>query len=290
MATSDKKERRLTPTEAYLAEHPADTNALISVRGLKKHYNKGAIKALDGVDVDIHQGEVVVIIGPSGGGKSTLLRSLNLLEEPTEGAVFFEGVDITKKREPDKVETGPDGKPQKVRGKKIDINAVRQKMGMVFQQFNLFPHKTVIENMILAPVQLGRLKEAEAREKAMKLLERVGLGDRADAYPIQLSGGQQQRVAIVRALCMDPDVMLFDEPTSALDPEMVGEVLDVMKQLANEGMTMAVVTHEMHFAREVGSRILFLADGRLVEEGTPDEIFSNPRSERLQDFLSKVLI
>ncbi len=290
MATSDKKERRLTPTEAYLAEHPADTNALISVRGLKKHYNKGAIKALDGVDVDIHQGEVVVIIGPSGGGKSTLLRSLNLLEEPTEGAVFFEGVDITKKREPDKMETGPDGKPQKVRGKKIDINVVRQKMGMVFQQFNLFPHKTVIENMILAPVQLGRLKEDEARAKALKLLERVGLGDRADAYPIQLSGGQQQRVAIVRALCMDPDVMLFDEPTSALDPEMVGEVLDVMKQLAQEGMTMVVVTHEMHFAREVGSRILFLADGKLVEQGAPDRIFDNPQSPRLQDFLSKVLI
>ena len=290
MATSDKKERRLTPTEAYLAEHPADTNALISVRGLKKHYNKGAIKALDGVDVDIHKGEVVVIIGPSGGGKSTLLRSLNLLEEPTEGAVFFEGVDITKKREPDKMETGPDGKPQKVRGKKIDINVVRQKMGMVFQQFNLFPHKTVIENMILAPVQLGRLKEDEARAKAQKLLERVGLGDRADAYPIQLSGGQQQRVAIVRALCMDPDVMLFDEPTSALDPEMVGEVLDVMKQLAQEGMTMVVVTHEMHFAREVGSRILFLADGKLVEQGAPDRIFDNPQSPRLQDFLSKVLI
>ena len=290
MATSDKKERRLTPTEAYLAEHPADTDALISVRGLKKHYNKGAIKALDGVDVDIHKGEVVVIIGPSGGGKSTLLRSLNLLEEPTEGAVFFEGVDITKKREPDKMETGPDGKPQKVRGKKIDINVVRQKMGMVFQQFNLFPHKTVIENMILAPVQLGRLKEDEARAKAQKLLERVGLGDRADAYPIQLSGGQQQRVAIVRALCMDPDVMLFDEPTSALDPEMVGEVLDVMKQLAQEGMTMVVVTHEMHFAREVGSRILFLADGKLVEQGAPDRIFDNPQSPRLKDFLSKVLI
>ena len=276
MATSDKKERRLTPTEAYLAEHPADTDALISVRGLKKHYNKGAIKALDGVDVDIHKGEVVVIIGPSGGGKSTLLRSLNLLEEPTEGAVFFEGVDITKKKDAE--------------GKKIDINVVRQKMGMVFQQFNLFPHKTVIENMILAPVQLGRLKEDEARAKAQKLLERVGLGDRADAYPIQLSGGQQQRVAIVRALCMDPDVMLFDEPTSALDPEMVGEVLDVMKQLAQEGMTMVVVTHEMHFAREVGSRILFLADGKLVEQGAPKQIFDNPQSPRLQDFLSKVLI
>ena len=289
MATRDKQ-LALENTEAYLAEHPADTDALISVRGLKKHYNKGAIKALDGVDVDIHKGEVVVIIGPSGGGKSTLLRSLNLLEEPTEGAVFFEGVDITKKREPDKVETGPDGKEQKVRGKKIDINVVRQKMGMVFQQFNLFPHKTVIENMILAPVQLGRLKEDEARAKAQKLLERVGLGDRADAYPIQLSGGQQQRVAIVRALCMDPDVMLFDEPTSALDPEMVGEVLDVMKQLAQEGMTMVVVTHEMHFAREVGSRILFLADGKLVEQGAPDRIFDNPQSPRLQDFLSKVLI
>ena len=289
MATRDKQ-LALENTEAYLAEHPADTDALISVRGLKKHYNKGAIKALDGVDVDIHKGEVVVIIGPSGGGKSTLLRSLNLLEEPTEGAVFFEGVDITKKREPDKVETGPDGKEQKVRGKKIDINVVRQKMGMVFQQFNLFPHKTVIENMILAPVQLGKLKEDEARAKAQKLLERVGLGDRADAYPIQLSGGQQQRVAIVRALCMDPDVMLFDEPTSALDPEMVGEVLDVMKQLAHEGMTMVVVTHEMHFAREVGSRILFLADGKLVEQGAPKQIFDNPQSPRLQDFLSKVLI
>ena len=275
MATRDKQ-LALENTEAYLAEHPADTNALISVRGLKKHYNKGAIKALDGVDVDIHKGEVVVIIGPSGGGKSTLLRSLNLLEEPTEGAVFFEGVDITKKKDAE--------------GKKIDINVVRQKMGMVFQQFNLFPHKTVIENMILAPVQLGKLKEAEAREKAMKLLERVGLGDRADAYPIQLSGGQQQRVAIVRALCMDPDVMLFDEPTSALDPEMVGEVLDVMKQLAQEGMTMVVVTHEMHFAREVGSRILFLADGKLVEQGAPKQIFDNPQSPRLQDFLSKVLI
>ena len=275
MATRDKKQA-LENTEAYLAEHPADTNALISVRGLKKHYNKGAIKALDGVDVDIHKGEVVVIIGPSGGGKSTLLRSLNLLEEPTEGAVFFEGVDITKKKDAE--------------GKKIDINVVRQKMGMVFQQFNLFPHKTVIENMILAPVQLGKLKEDEARAKAQKLLERVGLGDRADAYPIQLSGGQQQRVAIVRALCMDPDVMLFDEPTSALDPEMVGEVLDVMKQLAQEGMTMVVVTHEMHFAREVGSRILFLADGKLVEQGTPEKLFDNPQSPRLQDFLSKVLI
>ncbi len=274
MATRDKQAR--ARAEEYLAQHPADKDALISVRGLKKYYNKGVIKALDGVDVDIHKGEVVVIIGPSGGGKSTLLRSLNLLEEPTEGAVFFEGVDITQKKDAE--------------GRKIDINIVRQKMGMVFQQFNLFPHKTVIENMILAPVELGRLKEDEAREKAQKLLERVGLGDRADAYPIQLSGGQQQRVAIVRALCMDPDVMLFDEPTSALDPEMVGEVLDVMKQLALEGMTMCVVTHEMHFAREVGTRVLFLADGKLVEQGKPDEIFSNPQSERLKDFLSKVLI
>ena len=274
MATRDKLAQMRT--SEYLAAHPADPDALISVRGLKKHYNKGAIKALDGVDVDIHQGEVVVIIGPSGGGKSTLLRSLNLLEEPTEGAVFFEGTDITQKRGPD--------------GKKIDINDVRQKMGMVFQQFNLFPHKTVIENMILAPVQLKKLTEPQAREKAQKLLERVGLGDRADSYPIQLSGGQQQRVAIVRALCMDPDVMLFDEPTSALDPEMVGEVLDVMKQLAEDGMTMAVVTHEMHFAREVGSRILFLADGKLVEQGSPEAIFDHPQSPRLQDFLSKVLI
>ena len=190
--------------------------------------------------------------------------------------MFFEGTDITQKRGPD--------------GKKIDINDVRQKMGMVFQQFNLFPHKTVIENMILAPVQLKKLTEPQAREKAQKLLERVGLGDRADSYPIQLSGGQQQRVAIVRALCMDPDVMLFDEPTSALDPEMVGEVLDVMKQLAEDGMTMAVVTHEMHFAREVGSRILFLADGKLVEQGSPEAIFDHPQSPRLQDFLSKVLI
>ena len=274
MATRDKLAQMRT--SEYLAAHPADPDALISVRGLKKYYNKGAIKALDGVDVDIHKGEVVVIIGPSGGGKSTLLRSLNLLEEPTEGAVFFEGVDITRKKDAD--------------GKKIDINAVRQKMGMVFQQFNLFPHKTVIENMILAPVQLKKLTEPQAREKAQKLLERVGLGDRADSYPIQLSGGQQQRVAIVRALCMDPDVMLFDEPTSALDPEMVGEVLDVMKQLAEDGMTMAVVTHEMHFAREVGSRILFLADGKLVEQGSPEAIFDHPQSPRLQDFLSKVLI
>ena len=274
MAIRDKKAAQHTAT--YLAEHPADPNALISVRGLKKYYNKGVIKALDGVDADIKRGEVVVIIGPSGGGKSTLLRSLNLLEEPTEGAIVFEGVDLTQKRD--------------ANGKRIDINVVRQKMGMVFQQFNLFPHKTVIENMILAPVELGRMKEPEARAKAQKLLDRVGLGDRADAYPIQLSGGQQQRVAIVRALCMDPDVMLFDEPTSALDPEMVGEVLDVMKDLARDGMTMVVVTHEMHFAREVGSRILFLADGKLVEQGAPDMIFDHPQSPRLQDFLSKVLI
>ena len=209
------------------------------------------------------------MIGPSGSGKSTLLRSLNLLEEPTSGTILFEGTDITDK--------------------KIDINKHRQKMGMVFQHFNLFPHKTIIENMILAPVEVKHVPKEEAKAKAMQLLERVGLADRADAYPIQLSGGQKQRVAIVRALCMEPDVMLFDEPTSALDPEMVGEVLDVMKELAHEGMTMVVVTHEMGFAREVGNRVLFMADGKLVEEGTPEDIFENPQSERLQDFLSKVL-
>lgn len=289
MATSDKKERRLTPTEAYLAEHPADTDALISVRGLKKHYNKGAIKALDGVDVDIHKGEVVVIIGPSGGGKSTLLRSLNLLEEPTEGAVFFEGVDITKKREPDKVETGPDGKQQKVRGKKIDINVVRQKMGMVFQQFNLFPHMDIMKNLTLAPMKLQGKSQQEAETEAMQLLERVGLADRAHAFPSQLSGGQKQRIAIVRALCMKPDVMLFDEPTSALDPEMVGEVLSVMRDLAKEKMTMVVVTHEMGFAREVANRVMFMDEGYFMEEAAPEEFFGNPKNERLKSFLSKVL-
>ena len=242
---------------------------IIQVKDLKKYYKKGVIKALDGVSVDINRGDVMVVIGPSGSGKSTLLRSLNLLEEPTSGSIIFEGVDITNK--------------------KININMHRQKMGMVFQHFNLFPHKTILENMILAPVEVKKIPADQAKAKAMQLLERVGLADRADAYPIQLSGGQKQRIAIVRALCMEPDVMLFDAPTSALDPEMVGEVLDVMKELANEGMTMVVVTHEMGFAREVGNRVLFMADGKLVEEGTPEDIFENPQSERLQDFLSKVL-
>lgn len=242
---------------------------IIQVKNLKKYYKKGVIKALDGVSVDIARGDVVVVIGPSGSGKSTLLRSLNLLEEPTSGTILFEGTDITDK--------------------KIDINKHRQKMGMVFQHFNLFPHKTIIENMILAPVEVKHVPKEEAKAKAMQLLERVGLADRADAYPIQLSGGQKQRVAIVRALCMEPDVMLFDEPTSALDPEMVGEVLDVMKELAHEGMTMVVVTHEMGFAREVGNRVLFMADGKLVEQGSPTEIFEHPQSDRLRDFLSKVL-
>lgn len=242
---------------------------IIQVKDLKKYYKKSVIKALDGVSVDIARGDVVVVIGPSGSGKSTLLRSLNLLEEPTSGTIIFEGTDITDK--------------------KIDINKHRQKMGMVFQHFNLFPHKTILENMILAPVEVKHVPKEEAKAKAMQLLERVGLADRADAYPIQLSGGQKQRVAIVRALCMEPDVMLFDEPTSALDPEMVGEVLDVMKELAHEGMTMVVVTHEMGFAREVGNRVLFMADGKLVEQGSPTEIFEHPQSDRLRDFLSKVL-
>ena len=252
---------------------------LIQVKDLKKHYNKGAIKALDGVTVDIDKGDVMVVIGPSGSGKSTFLRSLNLLEEPTGGSILFDGVDITKKKVP-----GPDGKQVK-----LDIDKHRQKMGMVFQHFNLFPHMTILDNMTLAPVQVKHMDKAEAEAKAQKLLERVGLGDRADAYPIQLSGGQKQRIAIVRALMMEPEVMLFDEPTSALDPEMVGEVLEVMKELAQEGMTMVVVTHEMGFAREVGNRVLFMADGQLLEQGTPAEIFGNPKCERLKDFLSKVL-
>ena len=248
---------------------------LIQVKDLKKHYNKGAIKALDGVTVDINRGDVMVVIGPSGSGKSTFLRSLNLLEQPTAGSIVFEGVDITKKKDEN--------------GKKLDIDLHRQKMGMVFQHFNLFPHMTILQNMCIAPVQVKGKPQAEAEAKAMELLARVGLADRADAYPIQLSGGQKQRVAIVRALAMEPDVMLFDEPTSALDPEMVGEVLDVMKELAKEGMTMVVVTHEMGFAREVGNRVLFMADGLLLEEGSPDAIFNHPQNPRLQDFLSKVL-
>ena len=247
----------------------ATRDSLIRVTNLKKHYNRGAIKALDGVTVDINRGDVMVVIGPSGSGKSTFLRSLNLLESPTDGTIFFDGVDITNC--------------------KVDINQHRQKMGMVFQHFNLFPHMTILDNMTLSPIKVKHMNRAAAEEKALALLDRVGLKDRAGAYPIQLSGGQKQRVAIVRALAMEPEVMLFDEPTSALDPEMVGEVLDVMKELAHEGMTMVVVTHEMGFAREVGNRVLFMADGMLLEEGTPEDIFVHPQHARLQDFLSKVL-
>jgi polar amino acid transport system ATP-binding protein len=252
---------------------------LIQVTDLEKHYNFGRIKALDGISVDINRGDVMVVIGPSGSGKSTFLRSLNLMEEPTGGAILFDNVDITKKKYRD--ENG--------KWVKIDMDLHRQKMGMVFQHFNLFPHMTIMENMILAPVKVKKMPEEEAKQKALALLQRVGLEDRKDAYPIQLSGGQKQRIAIVRALMMEPEVMLFDEPTSALDPEMVGEVLEVMKQLAQEGMTMVVVTHEMGFAREVGNRILFMADGKLLESGTPTEVFDNPKHPRLQEFLSKVL-
>lgn len=240
---------------------------LIKAENLQKSF--GNREVLKGINIDIHKGEVVVIIGPSGSGKSTFLRTLNLLEEPTGGRILFEGVDITDP--------------------KININKHRQKMGMVFQQFNLFPNMTVLKNMTLAPVKLKKATKSEAEERAKKLLERIGLADRANAYPSQLSGGQKQRVAIVRALCMQPDVMLFDEPTSALDPEMVGEVLDVMKNLANDGMTMAVVTHEMGFAREVADRVLFIDEGIIMEEGTPEEVFCNPKSPRLKDFLSKVI-
>ncbi|MBE6968200.1 MAG: amino acid ABC transporter ATP-binding protein [Ruminococcaceae bacterium] len=256
------------------------TDILIRVRGLKKYYNLGAIKALDGIDADINKGDVITVIGPSGGGKSTFLRSLNLLEVPTEGSIIFNGVDITKKKE-----LNSEGKMVR-----LDLNKHREKMGMVFQHFNLFPHLSILENMTLAPIKVKGMNKIEAEDKAIALLERVGLGDRAIAYPIQLSGGQKQRVAIVRALMMEPEVMLFDEPTSALDPEMVGEVLEVMKELAESGMTMVVVTHEMGFAREVGTRTFFLCEGKLMEEGTPDEIFNNPQNPRLQDFLSKVLI
>ena len=244
-------------------------NIIIRAEGVQKYFKGGDIKALDGVSAEIRKGEVVVIIGPSGSGKSTFLRCLNLLEVPTGGHIYFNDVDITDK--------------------KVNINLHRQKMGMVFQHFNLFPHMTILQNMTLAPIQLLKKSKEEAEAKAMSLLERVGLADRADAYPSQLSGGQKQRVAIVRALAMEPEVMLFDEPTSALDPEMVGEVLEVMKQLAHEGMTMVVVTHEMGFAREVGNRVLFMADGKLLEENTPQELFGNPQHPRLQDFLRKVL-
>ena len=246
---------------------------MIDVKNLSKSFGDNLV--LDDISEHIYPGEKVVIIGPSGSGKSTFLRSLNLLEQPTSGSIIFEGVDITKKKDEN--------------GKKLDIDLHRQKMGMVFQHFNLFPHMTILQNMCIAPVQVKGKTQAEAEAKAMELLARVGLADRADAYPIQLSGGQKQRVAIVRALAMEPDVMLFDEPTSALDPEMVGEVLDVMKELAKEGMTMVVVTHEMGFAREVGNRVLFMADGLLLEEGSPDQIFNHPQNPRLQDFLSKVL-
>ena len=257
----------------------ATRDSLIQVTDLKKHYHMGAIKALDGVTVDINRGDVMVVIGPSGSGKSTFLRSLNLLEEPTGGAIVFDGVDITKKKYKD-----ASGKTVK-----LDIDQLRQKMGMVFQHFNLFPHMTILDNMVLAPMKVKGMGREDAKAKALALLDRVGLGDRAGAYPIQLSGGQKQRVAFVLALAMEPEVMLFDEPTSALDPEMVVEVLDVMKELAKEGMTMVVVTHEMGFAREVGNRILFMADGMLLEQGTPDEIFGQPKNPRLKDFLAKVL-
>ena len=245
------------------------TDIIISVKGLEKHFDEGKLKALRGVDADIKRGEVVVVIGPSGSGKSTFLRCLNLLETPTAGTVTVEGTDITNP--------------------KVNINKHREKMGMVFQHFNLFPHMTILRNMTLAPMKILKKSKADAEAKAMELLKRVGLADRANAYPSQLSGGQKQRIAIVRALCMEPQVMLFDEPTSALDPEMVGEVLDVMKQLANEGMTMVVVTHEMGFAREVADRVLFMDEGVIVEEGTPDQIFSNPQNARTKDFLNKVL-
>ena len=242
---------------------------IISVRDLEKHFNAGAVHALRGVSIDINKGDVLVVIGPSGSGKSTFLRCLNLLEQPTGGTVVFEGTDLT----------APGS----------DINLYRRRMGMVFQHFNLFPHMTVLKNLTLGPTQLLGKSRQEAEEKAMSLLERVGLADRADAYPSQLSGGQKQRIAIVRALCMEPDVMLFDEPTSALDPEMVGEVLDVMKELAEEGMTMVCVSHEMGFAREVASRVVFMDEGSIMEEGTPEDIFDHPKSERLRSFLSKVL-
>ena len=246
-----------------------NNNVLISVQHLVKEYNHGAVHALNDCDLDIKRGEVVAIIGPSGSGKSTLLRSLNLLEQPTSGAIYFDGVDLASKS--------------------VNIDQHRQKMGMVFQHFNLFPHKTVLQNITMAPVTLKKKTAAEAETQARALLERIGLADKADEYPNMLSGGQKQRIAIVRALAMDPEVMLFDEPTSALDPEMVGEVLDLMRDLAKDGMTMAVVTHEMGFAREVADRVVFMADGRILEEGAPAALFDHPKDPRLQDFLSKVL-
>ena len=243
------------------------SDAVIRVKGLKKDFEH--LSVLKGVDVDIRKGDVVCVIGASGSGKSTFLRCLNLLEKPTDGTIEFNGVNLTDT--------------------KVDLDLHRQKMGMVFQQFNLFPHLTVLNNLTLAPVLLKKMSKDEAETKAMELLERVGLADRADAYPNQLSGGQKQRVAIVRALCMEPDVMLFDEPTSALDPEMVGEVLEVMKNLAKKGMTMIVVTHEMGFAKEVSNRVLFMDEGVIAEDNTPEELFGNPKCERLQSFLAKVL-
>ena len=246
----------------------ATSGNLIQVKDLVKTF-ESRIHALDHVSLAINQGDVVVIVGPSGSGKSTFLRSLNLLEEPTSGEVIFEGVNIA--------------------GKRVNIDVHRQKMGMVFQHFNLFPHLTILQNMTLAPMKVKKIPQKEAEEKALALLDRVGLRDRAEAYPIQLSGGQKQRVAIVRALCMEPEVMLFDEPTSALDPEMVGEVLEVMKSLAREGMTMVVVTHEMGFAREVADRVIFMAEGKIVEEGAPEKIFSAPEQARTREFLAKVL-
>lgn len=244
-------------------------NTLIKVNGIKKYYLGGAVKALDGIDLSIEQGEVVVIIGPSGSGKSTFLRSLNLLEIPTDGHIIFDGEDLTNP--------------------KLNINEHRQKMGMVFQHFNLFPNMTVLKNMTIAPMKLLKKSKEEAEAKAMSLLKTVGLEDRANAYPSQLSGGQKQRVAIVRALCMEPEVMLFDEPTSALDPEMVQEVLDVMIELAQEDITMICVTHEMGFARQVADRVIFMEDGRILEEGTPEHFFDNPENPRCREFLSKIL-
>ena len=258
----------------------ATSDKMIQVQSLKKYYNKGQLHALDDVSTDIYQQEVVVIIGPSGSGKSTLLRSLNLLETPTAGSIIFHGVDITKKKWVN---------PETGKHERVNINEHRKKMGMVFQHFNLFPHKTILQNMTISPIKVLKMDKAKAEEMALSLLAKVGLADRASAYPIQLSGGQKQRVAIVRALMMQPEVMLFDEPTSALDPEMVGEVLDVIKGLVHTGMTSVIVTHEMGFAREVATRVIFMDEGKILEEGTPQEIFENPQHPRLKEFLQKVL-